>query len=494
MFGLFTNWLARWFSRPTFRAAGPTKTIAPLVSTAPAERAGSGRNEAAELMSRVSSLTSAVTEQVVEHSGSISAISSELAGVQQGDATAVTGAIRKLLLANEAMQQRLEQAELQLQAHQRQIQNVASAARTDGLTGLLNRRTLDEELNRCLHDFRRRGRASALLMVDVDHFKRFNDTHGHVVGDVVLKHVADVLLANSRETDIVARFGGEEFAVVLIGATATAVRERVERARTAIGQTEVTVEGKRLRVTASAGLTETAEQDTAVSLLARADAALYAAKHDGRDCCFWNDGQRNLRLPAADQELAGAEASGGPSLSDEQRQVVEVAAEQFSDTTFVADIARRIAEWRRGGATFSVVLGRLECGPTLQAAEGERICHEAMRIVCKSLPAYLRDMDLTTRWMRDGIAILLPGAAANEAVRVARRLRTGLEHQEVQVDDQCVSLGLQLGVAEGIEGNDAQRVLCRAWQALAGGDCAAAGVYLHDGVRIRPCLAVGAAR
>jgi hypothetical protein len=232
----------------------------------------------------------------------------------------------------------------------------------------------------------------------------------------VLKHVADVLQANSRETDVVARFGGEEFAVVLIGATATAVRERVERTRAAIGQTEVCVEGRRLRVTASAGLAETAEQDTAVSLLARADAAMYAAKHDGRDCCFWNDGQRNLRLPTADQESAGAAASGERSLSDEQRQAVEVAAEQFADTTFVANIARRIAEWRRGGATFSIVLGRLKCGAMLQAAGDERICHEAMRIVCKSSPAYLRDMDLTTRWMRDG-AILLPAAAVKRCRR-----------------------------------------------------------------------------
>jgi len=494
MFGLFSSWLARLFPQRKGAIAWPSQKCAPCKPAASAaEPAAGSHDEAVELMGRVAALTTTVTEQVVEHSGSISAINSELEDVQQGDATAVAGAIRKLLLANEALQGRLEQAELQLQAHQRQIQNVASAARTDGLTGLLNRRTLDEELSRCLADFRRRGRPSALLMVDVDHFKRFNDQHGHVVGDVVLKHVADVLLSHSRETDVVARFGGEEFAVVLLGATAVAVRERAERARAAIGLTEITVEGKRLRVTASAGLTETAEHDSAVSLLARADAALYAAKHNGRDCAFWNDGQQNLKLPTAGLESDDT-ASPESALNDEQRLAVEVAAEQFADATFVANIARRIAEWRRGGATFSIVLGKLEEATPLHSNH-ERACHEAMRMVCKALPAYLRDMDLTTRWMGNGIAILLPGAAANEAVRVARRLRSGLEHQEVQVDDVVLRLGLRLGVAEGIEGNDAQRVLSRAWQALeAGGDSAAAGVYLHDGVRIRPCVAATAAR
>jgi diguanylate cyclase len=492
MFGLFTSWLARWFRKPPRRFASPASKSAAANAAAPAlGSAADSREVAVELMGRVSALTGSVAEQVGEHSGSLSAINTELAGVQHDDATAVAGAIRKLLLANEAMQRRLALAELQLQAHQRQLQNVASAARTDGLTGLLNRRTLDEELNRCLADFRRRSRPSALLMVDVDHFKRFNDEHGHVVGDVVLKHVADVLLSQSRETDIVARFGGEEFAVVLLGATATAVRKRAEQTRAAIGQSMVEVEGKRLRVTASAGLAETTEHDTAVSFLARADAAMYAAKHGGRDCGYWNDGQQIVRLTGA--KLESETAAGGSAISEEQRLEVELAAEQFADATFVSNIARRIAEWRRGGATFSIVLGRLERAALLPGEEGERACHEALRMVCKSAPAFLRDMDLTTPWMRDGIAILLPGAAASEAVRVARRLRYGLENHEIQVDQRAIKLRLNLGVAEGVEGNDAHRVLSRAWEALVAGADSSPGVHLHDGVRIRPCQA-GAAR
>jgi hypothetical protein len=136
MFGLFTSWLARWFSWAKVGVAWPAGTSsAPQAPPAPAERASAGRDEAVELVSRVSSLTSAVTEQVVEHSGSISVINSELAGVQQGDATAVTNAIRKLLLANEALQQRLERPSCSSR-HINDRSRMSPARRgPDGLTG-----------------------------------------------------------------------------------------------------------------------------------------------------------------------------------------------------------------------------------------------------------------------------------------------------------------------------------------------------------------------
>jgi diguanylate cyclase (GGDEF)-like protein len=490
MFGVFTSWLARWFPQRKAGFGWPLQNFRSPATDQPAAPARSGHDEALEAMGRAATLAGEAADHVGEHSGSISAINSELAGVQQGDARAVAAAIRKLLEANEATQRRLEQAELQLQAQQRQLQSVASAARTDGVTGVLNRRTLDEELSKCLNEFRRRGRPSALLLVDVDHFNRFNDQHGHVVGDQVLKRVAEVLLANSRDTDIVARFGGEEFAVVFLGATAASVRQRSERARAAIADTAITtVEGKSLRVTASAGLTETNEDDSPVSFLARADAALYSAKHNGRNCTYWNDGQQNLRVELS-TTLQSAMAT---AESDEQRLAVELAAEQFADATFVGNISRRIAEWRRGGATFSVVLCRLEGGPLTSG--DERTTREAQQKVCKASPAYLRDMDLATRWLRDGLAILLPGASAPEAISVARRLRAGLEEQTLQIEGQPVGLRLNMGVAEGIEGNDAYRVLSRAWQALqSASESSTANIHLHDGVRTRPCVASNAAR
>lgn len=475
------SWLAPDAPSPTIAASStPEPAVGPSAPPGKSVKVQASLDPATvEVVVQVAELAGMVAEQVGEHQGSLTAINEELHAIAQGDSRAVAEVIRRLLLANQQLQQRLEQAELKLQAHQRQLQNVASAARTDSLTGLLNRRTLDDEIGRCLTDFRRRHRPAVLMMLDVDHFKRFNDEHGHVVGDVVLKHVADVLLAHCRETDVVARFGGEEFTVLLPGATIGAILERAERTRAAVGQHPVVIEGKSLRVTASAGLAEIGPQDNGLTWLARADAALYAAKHYGRNCLFWNDGEHNLPF----QQVA--EASPAPANGEAQADV-DLADEQFADATFVSNVARRIAEWRRGGVTFSVLLARLEAANLLAAHGGERACHEAIRLVCKSAPAYLRDMDLFTRWTRDGLAVLLPGAKAHDAARVARRLRVGLEALHIDLEGQSFSLTMKMGIAEGIEGNDAMRVLRRAWVAMqAASEAGSGGICIHDGVKIR---------
>jgi diguanylate cyclase len=496
MLSLFISWLSRWFSRRHgLGPSGVSSTAAPESTAAPPrDDVEASRKQTLAVLGQLSALTGVVSEQVTEHSSNISAIDSELAGVEQGDAQAVAAAIHKLLQANATIQQRLEQAEMQLRAQQRQLAAVACAVRTDDLTGLLNRRALDEKISQCLTDYHRNQRPSVLLMVDVDHFKQFNDQYGHVVGDVVLRHVADVLLANTREMDVVARFGGEEFAIVLQGATATTVLERAEKTRAAIGQSACTVEGRPLRVTASAGLTEMAQRDTAASLLARADSALYAAKHNGRDCCYWNDGTQNVPLPLPVDQAVAVAPRDEPEWSAKQRPAVELSAEQFADPTFVPDIARRIAEWRRGGTEFAVILGRLTEAGAWRDTLGESGCQALLRDVCQRAYGHLRHGDLITRWMQDGVAVLLPGATTKDAVKIARRLRAGLENEEVAIAGQAVKLRLILGVAEGIEGNDEQRVLSRAWQALqSSAEMQSTGVHLHDGVRVRPCVA-GAGR
>jgi len=489
MSGLFaSSWwkrLVQWIRAlwaPSQIVAAASPPVAP--GAAPTVKVQASLDPATvEVVVQVAELAGLVAEQVGEHQGSLTALNQELEAIAQGDSRAVAEVIRRLLLANQQLQQRLEQAELKLQAHQRQLQNVASAARTDSLTGLLNRRTLDDEIARCLSDFRRRHRPAVLMMIDVDHFKRFNDEHGHVVGDVVLKHVADILLAHCRETDIVARFGGEEFTVLLPGATVGAVLERAERTRAAVGSHPVVIEGKTLRVTASAGLAELGPQDNNLTWLARADSALYAAKHYGRNCLFWNDGEHNLPAhQVVEKSQTAADADDQPD--------VDLADDQFADTTFVSNVAGRIAEWRRGGVTFSVLLARLEAANLLAAQGGERACHEAIRLVCKSAPAYLRDMDLFTRWTRDGLAVLLPGAKAHDAIRVARRLRVGMEALHIDLDGQAFPLTLKIGIAEGIEGNDALRVLRRAWLAMqAAGEKDTGGICIHDGLKARPATA-----
>lgn len=155
-------------------------------------------------------------------------------------------------------------------------------ADTDGLTGVANRRTFDRTVLDEAMVADAQGRALSLVLVDLDHFKRLNDTFGHQVGDDVLRRAAAALVGACRPTDLVARYGGEEFAVVLPGAGPGAARDLAERLRRAV--TVATADGPGGGVTASLGVAVAPAGGVGVTdLLGAADRALYRSKADGRD-------------------------------------------------------------------------------------------------------------------------------------------------------------------------------------------------------------------
>jgi len=154
-------------------------------------------------------------------------------------------------------------------------------SRTDGLTGLLNRPVFDESMVKAVASARRYKRPLSLIMADLDHFKRVNDTYGHRVGDEVLEKFAQVLKQNCREVDMVARIGGEEFAIIMPEANAHQATELAERLRAHTAES-LLVRGS--RVTGSFGVAEAADLDFDVELMINAaDAALYRAKDQGRN-------------------------------------------------------------------------------------------------------------------------------------------------------------------------------------------------------------------
>ncbi len=156
----------------------------------------------------------------------------------------------------------------------------------DALTGLFNRRYLDETLPRELNRAERNNAPLSILMFDIDHFKKFNDTYGHDAGDVVLKHVAQAILSSTRESDIACRYGGEEFVIMLPDTSIEVAVRRAEALRSQVSFLELNYNGKELgRITISIGVSGYPQHgDTRDSIIKSADEAAYQAKQNGRNC------------------------------------------------------------------------------------------------------------------------------------------------------------------------------------------------------------------
>ncbi len=162
----------------------------------------------------------------------------------------------------------------------------------DGLTGLWNRSYLDRRLESELNVALRYGRPLSLVIADIDHFKRVNDTYGHLFGDVVLQGIAESLRGHARRSDIVARYGGEEFGILLIDTTLRSAIYVAERLRASIEGRAFEAHGEAISVTSSFGMacTENIFDDlTPENLIRAADRALYAAKDGGRNAVYLNN-------------------------------------------------------------------------------------------------------------------------------------------------------------------------------------------------------------
>ncbi|MBT9489013.1 MAG: GGDEF domain-containing protein [Rubrivivax sp.] len=175
-----------------------------------------------------------------------------------------------------------EQSRRDADRERRRAQEMAQHALRDPLTGLGNRRELSQQLPPLLAEAQRTQRPLALVMLDLDHFKRVNDQHGHLVGDAVLVAVAQLLRQQLRNTDLLARTGGEEFLAVLPGASPARALEVCERIRAQVQAHDWSGLAPGLQVTLSAGLASAPPCEESV-LMARADAALYRAKAAGRN-------------------------------------------------------------------------------------------------------------------------------------------------------------------------------------------------------------------
>jgi diguanylate cyclase len=204
----------------------------------------------------------------------------------QAIVTGLTSATRKVQSENETLEKRLDASTREVARLREHLEQVRRDAMTDALTNLANRKAFDEHLEAACARADAEDGALTLAVLDIDHFKRFNDTWGHQTGDQVLRYVASVMGRVAKDPRIAARYGGEEFAMIFPNESLGQVENALEAVRKEIGSRSLrrrSTDDELGAVTLSAGFARRRPGETASALLDRADAALYASNHAGRN-------------------------------------------------------------------------------------------------------------------------------------------------------------------------------------------------------------------
>ena len=204
---------------------------------------------------------------------------------------------RRMVEQNRSANESLQESNKEIAELKIRMADIRSEALTDPLTGLANRRAFSEELADGMSEAAQTKTPLCLLMLDIDHFKAFNDTYGHQLGDEVIRLVAGCMSAKTKENDTAARYGGEEFSVILPNTDLQDAQAVAEQIRLTVAGQKIVRKASRQTlgsVTLSIGVALYRPEESDEQLIERADAALYAAKHAGRNCVqLESDGTEN---------------------------------------------------------------------------------------------------------------------------------------------------------------------------------------------------------
>lgn len=315
---------------------------------------------------------------------------------------------------------------------------------TDSLTGIMNRKGLEEQLAKRGEPAQQQNRSLTLILIDVDNFKQFNDRFGHEAGDVVLAGIANVMRESARSSDVVARLGGEEFVIVAADLSEEVANDLAERIRVNVQSARFGFQSLSLKVTASFGIAHQLPLEDTSRLMQRADSALYHSKASGRNCCHLHDGLTCTRVGGSNERLASSEPSVGADST--ANSFLEDTTGLPTREVFTSELRRRILESYRYKYPFCIAVIGLD-GYRDALRSNVRAAKDLVSTIARLTASVLRESDLVAVCSEDSLCILLPFASETECLIPLRRLcQTASELQDTRYP--TMSARISVGIAQ----------------------------------------------
>ena len=397
-------------------------------------------------------LAQTVSGDLRAHSTKIQAISAGLCEVDHSLPQArhlIETAPDRIVAANVELQAQLARAKQQIEVLAAKLRVRESEARTDIVTTLFNRRAFEEELRKQLSLWERTDISFALLMLDIDHFKRLNDRHGHQLGDVVLREVGQIIVEQLRGMDIAFRYGGEEFAVILPATKSSDACIAAERIRKTIEQSVIPCADKQLNVTASVGVAHVIASEKPVGVIGRADDALYRAKQSGRNCVCWHNGLDILPLTTSETPTSTPSSKLGTIRQSKPTSL----------KTLNSELTRHVCDSRHVHTPLSLVCMRIVSCPIVGNALERKSADSLLPVIHNLIRPKLKETDLFAPMSAAEFILVLPGCLHDAAIQLVEDL---LETRELGTLKRKYGVLLQYEACELLPNETAEQLLLRA--------------------------------
>ncbi len=395
---------------------------------------------------RLRELAIGVVSEIGEHTTRVRVITANLQALDLNDFEAtgagLVAAMAEIIAANNNLQQQLSVAEAQIKAQAEEIRDFEIESRTDSLTGLANRRAFDDELARRFSEWQRKGTQFSLLIMDLDHYKQFNDNFGHQTGDEVLRRVGKQLQLTCRGMDLPCRYGGEEFAVVMPATAGIETETSAERLRQVIEEMDLCIDGKKLNITCSIGVAEVIRSDDMASIVKRADAALYRSKRAGRNCGHLHNGIECV--PLLGPSSAKPRVPQPPTSHPPATQSLDNLSNR---TRFIEDLRRRIAECQRSNSPLAVMTVKIGAGEEIKQSRGPAAFNLTLDQIAHCLMSTFRKSDHVARLNEQTFVVLMPGTRGSDLHFVGERVERALDGLALADVDGPENLRVALGIS-----------------------------------------------